>query len=338
MHNSSLKSDSYHGPDISVGNWNTNDESGPVLWRPGNGSKYFVGILTAYLVTRLSDLKSQRSRLEQRITSIDAELRVLDNRFDFRVGQLEATEERWRLKDAEDAVDNFIEYDVGRDWGPDPDDITVEDSLNALVIHRGLDSDDLIQRHREEIEDRWDEIIDELQPSHSIYGAMAAPNNDIYTASGWIQETLWDIYEREKYESQDLEAVATGQEIKTLQDEREVLVGQYKALDPQQLEDSIKSAIVPIGLSVVLPLFIRFLHEVGLVVDVSPSIAIWEPTVVLVLWLIGFIWTLLFVWVRVSDTDDELSESPIPDGKYEMEESEGEATEEPYCTEPEPAE
>lgn len=281
----------------------------------------FVGILTAYLVTRLSDLTSERSRLKQRIESIDAELRILDDRFDFRIDQVEATEERWQQEAAGDVVDNFIEYDVGRDWNPEPDDISVEDALDALVEHRGLNSDDLIQRHREEIQDRWDEIIDELQPTHFIHGPVPAPSNETYTAAGWIQETLWDIYEREKYDTHDLEAVSIGREINTLQDEREVLVEQYKALDPQQLQDSIKAAIVPIGFSVILPLIVRFLHELGWVVRVPSNITILEPIAVTGAWIVGFFWTLGFVWLRVSNTDDQIPESPIPKDEFGKPES-----------------
>lgn len=36
-----------------------------------------------------------------------------------------------------------------------------------------------------------------------------------------------------------------------------------------------------------------------------------EPVVVSIAWIIGFFWTLWFVWVRVSDMGKELPESPL---------------------------
>lgn len=277
----------------------------------------FVGILTAYLVNRLSDLKSERSRLKQRIEAIDAELRVLQLRHDFRIGRLEETEERWKRQDAEDAVDNFIEYTVGRDWNPSPDKVSIGDALDALVDHQNIAEDELIQHHMDVIEERWDEIIENLEPRPpgtlfpSAIGATSS--SDPLRGANWIIEALWKIYDHEKYDTHDLQVLNIRQSVEELQDRRTVLVEQYNSLDPEQLRDSITASIVPIVLSVVLPIFIRLLHELGWVLKAPPYFVPLEPIGVLLAWLVGFFWTLRFVWVRITETDEDIPKSPLSD-------------------------
>jgi hypothetical protein len=275
----------------------------------------FVGILTAYLVTRLSDLKSERSRIKQRVESINAEIRDLSTRYDFRIDQLESTHEQWRREEAEEDVDDFIESNVGTDWNPDSDSISVEEAVEALVEYQDVDEDELVEHHLDMLQDRWDEIIDELEPDPQqiapTVSAEALAGSDPLTGANWVIETLWNIYEREKYDTHDTKAVNIRRELDRLEDEREVLAEEFESLDPKQLKDSIKAAIVPIVLSVVLPLFFRLLHETGLVLRNRPTLASVEPIAVSFAWIVGFFWTLRFVWVRVSDTEEDLPESPL---------------------------
>lgn len=291
----------------------------------------FVGILTAYLVTRLSDLKSERSRIAQRIDSIDAELQVLDRHRERRIENLQQTQTQWQIEDAQDEVDNFIQYNVGDEWNPSPNSATPEDAMDALSHYRDVPEDDLLVAHFEEIEDRWDDIIDKIQPSDpfGVNIPDAALSSETYDSANWIIEAIWNVYEREKYDYNESRATEIYREIEQLEDERKVLVEQYNSADPQQLRDSIKSTIMPIILSVVLPLLVRFLHELGWVLSVSSPVAVVEPVIVLAAWLVGFFWTLRFVWVRVTDTDNELPESPLTDDEHEPEQP----SEEPDDTE-----
>lgn len=275
----------------------------------------FVGILTAYIVTRLSDLKSERSQLRQRIESIDAELEVLETRHDFRINKLEETEEKWRHESAEKDVDQFIEYEVGSRWNPSHEEVTVEDALDALIEYQDLTEDDLIQRHVDTLEERWEEIIDELKPRETVSSLGAMPSADVsnetYEAANWIIEALWNIYEMEKYDTHDTEVMNVRRRVEELLEKRKRLEERYESLDPKQLRDSIKSTIIPIILSVVIPLIARFLHEIGLQSTViSPTMALIEPMIVLIIWIIGFFWTLWFVWKRVTRTDEELQSPP----------------------------
>ncbi|MFC7130540.1 hypothetical protein [Haloferax chudinovii] len=271
----------------------------------------FVGILTAYLVTRLSNLLSERSRLKQRIESIDTELEVLLKDHDYRIERLSETEERWVREDAENHVDQFIKYDVGSDWSPSPEGLTVEDALDGLVEHQDVSEDDLIMHHAELIERRWDEIIDELQPRGPLEMPQVNMTDASITAANWIIEALWNIYDREQYKAHESKALEARREVQQLKEERTVLEEQFESLNPEQLQDSIKAAVIPISLSVIFPLLIRFLHELGFVIIVSPAVALIEPITVLVVWLIGFFWTLRFVWVRVTGSNTELPDSPL---------------------------
>ncbi|WP_323172870.1 hypothetical protein [Natrialba sp. PRR66] len=275
----------------------------------------FVGILTAYLVTRLSDLKSERARLRRRIESIDAELRVLRSRHGFRMDWLEETENRWEQESAEENVDNFIEFNVGDEWDPHPDDVSVGDAIDGMLEHRDMTEEDLIQHHLDTVEERWDEIIDKIQPrdpfllSSNISDAVI--ESDAYTAAGWITDALWEIYDREKYNSNNAEVMNIRRKASQLESERDVLVEQYETLNPKQLNEGIRATIVPITLSVILPIFVRFLHELGWVITVPSILAFIEPIIVLIAWFIGFFWTLYFVWERISNGDDELPNSPL---------------------------
>ncbi|RDI69554.1 hypothetical protein [Halopelagius longus] len=290
----------------------------------------FLGILTAYLVTRLSDLKSERSQIKRQIESIDVELEALDESRSIRINSLEETEERWKIEEAQENVDKFIDHDVGSDWDPSPNNVELEDALNALAEHR-VSGGELIRPHAEELERRWDDLVDELQPMKT--GPLGAPvevaniDSPEATVGNWIVDALWDIYEQEKYDREGSRVSELDLSIEQLSDRRGALVQQYESLDPKQLKDSIKATIVPIGLSVVLPLTVRILHEIGFTLPVPNWALIFEPIGVFAFWLIGFFWTLYFVWVRVTDTNDDLPESPLRDSSETSSQTESDSNE-----------
>jgi hypothetical protein len=262
----------------------------------------FVGILTAYLVTRLSDLKASRSRIRERYDEVVAKIESLETSREKRVESLEQTENQWEIEDAEDDVDSFINYAVDRDWSPAPDAVDVEDALEALVRYRDLEESDVVQHHYDELERRWDEIEEELEPDPFGLAAISnavVPKGDNY----YLIETLWDIYEREHYDSRGRRVTDTTHEIQMLEEQKDDLTTEYDSLSPEQLQESLKTTIVPILLSVILPLTIRFLHEIDFDVSELSSVAFVEPWAVFGLWLIGVFWTLLFVWKRIRDLD-----------------------------------
>jgi len=271
----------------------------------------FVGILTAFLVTRLSDYKSQRTEIKRRVRTIDEELAVLESRYELRQGNLEETEERWRIEQAEDEVDEFIEYTVGRDWNPDPDTVSSTDAVDALVRFDRVAEGELIQHHLDQIESRWNEITDELQSSRHMLGDVDLGGSEEYTAANWIIEALWEIYDQEKYDSEDSSRLNIQKQSEELKREREVLEAQFDAHNPEQLQDGIKESIVPIVLSVVAPLLAIFLIETGLKFSIPWNPQLVEISIVSIVWLCGFFWTLWFLWRRVSNNEDELPEISV---------------------------
>jgi hypothetical protein len=275
----------------------------------------FVGILTAYLITRLSDLKAGRSRIRRQADAINTELESLKTNREERVRTLVETQNRWERETAEDQVDSFISFNVGREWNPSPDAIDPADALDALVQYRDLSEDEVIQHHYDVLVSRWDEIAEKLQPRP--FGQVD-PGKLIDTsemdAANAVRGTLWDIYDREQYDLHDTQVADSTRQIETLEDQRENLHNEYDSLDPQDLQDSIKAMIVPIFLSVILPVLIRFLHEIGFVVSELTSVAFLEPWIVLIAWLLGFFWTLIFIWNRVQNVNEDFPDPPSKQG------------------------
>ena len=286
----------------------------------------FVGILTAYLVTRLSDLKASRSRIRERYNAIVAELESLRTSRESRIETLVQTENQWEIESAEEDVDSFVDFSVGRDWSPAPDAVDIGDALEALVRYRDLEESDVIQHHYDEIERRWDEIEEKLEPDPFGIGTIssgALARDDSY----YINKALWNIYEREHYDSRDRRVTETTHEMQMLEDQRDDLISEYDSLDPEQLRRSLRTTVGPIVLSVIFPLTIRFFHEVGFVVSQFDEAAFLEPWIVFVLWLFGVLWTLLFVWRRIRDIDNRpLNELPKREESDETANHESELT------------
>lgn len=274
----------------------------------------FVGILTAYLVTRLSDLKAGRSRIRRQVDDINIELKSLKTGREERVQTLAETQNRWTRETAEDQVDRFITLNVGREWNPSPDAVNVADALDALIRYRDLEEEAVIQHHYDELENRWSEIIEKLRPQR-----FSDPENLIDTAeidaANMVLDGLWNIYDQERYERRDNEVSDATQRIKELESKREDLKSEYNSLDPQDLQDSVKATAVPIVASVILPLLVRFFHEMSISVSELADVAFLEPWAVLIIWLFGFIWTLWFIWNRVQDMDEKFPDGPTAENE-----------------------
>ena len=267
----------------------------------------FLGIMTAYLVTRLSDLKSGRLRIQRQADAINTELQSLRTGREERVQTLAETHDRWARKKAENHVDDFISLNVSREWNPSPDAVDVADALDALVRYRDLEEDVVIQHHYDELESRWNEIIEKLQPRRS-YDPGDLVDTQAIDAANMIREDLWDIYDQEKYDHRDNQVSDATQRIEELEDRRETLKDEFDSLDPQDLQDSIKATAIPFLCSVILPLLARFFHEVGMSVSELAGVVFIEPWVVLFAWLFGFAWVVRFIRNRVQEMDDEFSD------------------------------
>ncbi|WP_147464934.1 hypothetical protein [Halococcus sp. IIIV-5B] len=260
----------------------------------------FIGILTAYLVQRLSDMKASRTRLRDRYDAVVAELQSLKVSRTARVENLRMTENKWELQEAEEDVDSFIKFDVGHRWSPNPDAVGVVDALDGLVQYQDLEESDVWQHHYDELERRWDEIEKKLRPSPLGISEPFIPREDF----SYITEALWKIYDRERYDSRSRRVTDTTHEIQMLEDRREDLIIEYDSLNPSQLQKSLKSTLIPIFSSIIFPLSVVFLHETGFVVHGFAQMSFLEPVLVFGFWMFGVLWTLFFVWERIHDVNE----------------------------------
>lgn len=93
-----------------------------------SAASVFIGILTALLASNLSNLNTQRERIERRIETIDARLENLDTQYEHFRNTLEEIREQEettrRREQAQDQVDDFIEEYVGKEFDVNPDEFT----------------------------------------------------------------------------------------------------------------------------------------------------------------------------------------------------------------------
>lgn len=72
----------------------------------------FVGLLTAYLVSRIVELKAERRRIERRADTINARIDALKPRQEWRDEQLSQMERWENQQEANNIVDEFIYHQV----------------------------------------------------------------------------------------------------------------------------------------------------------------------------------------------------------------------------------
>ncbi|GAA3877821.1 hypothetical protein GCM10022627_33150 [Haloarcula argentinensis] len=247
--------------------------------------------------------------------SINTELEVIDERHDVHEHLLESTEDRWNREDAESHVDNFIEFDVGRDWDPDPDNVSLQDAFEAMITHRDLSRDQITEYHTEVLENRWEELISELTPDRGL-GSVPVDTSE-YDAANMVIEALWNIYDREKYDMNENMYLEFKKDLEQLQKERENLIEEFEASDPQQLKESLKWTVFPILFSVSSPILYSLLHQTGLTLRTPDVFTIIEPVVITLIWLVGLVSSLYFLWRKISETQNSIPESPIDSGEAE---------------------
>lgn len=269
----------------------------------------FIGILTALLASNLSNLKSERGRIRRRIETIDARLESLDNQYETLQEQLQDVIDWEESNEAQDRVDEFIDNHVGAEFNPD--------NLNIDLVRQEfsdfLGVDDLNEYQEEALLENYEEIREELTPDTTGYGLMGAPlpdsavlDSEIVAANHQI-ENRWEIHMEERFNRDYRRFIQTNTEIQSLRQERQDLVNRYQSLDPTDIIDTLRAAVVSIGLSVGVPLSAYFFHAVF----ENPLIQLpnWiEPTVVFLLWGGG----LAYVFYHLSDELGGQSD-PLPD-------------------------
>jgi len=278
----------------------------------------FVGLLNAYLVSRISGLKGERRQIEQRVKSINARLEPLREHYGWREEQISEQVERRAEEQAEEDIENFIDYHVGDEWSTNPDDLNLDEIIDGLTDYLECDRSDLTEYHVEEIRDRWTDIQNELRPSSSrgMFGMGAEipdiPVDSSTQAANYQIETQWEIYDRTLLDRRNADFASVETEINSLREERDRLSQQYSRVDPRNLVDGVKSTGWAIVLSVGVPMLTYLLHAIDLTI-IIPFGNIVEPVIVFASWSVGLILTFQYVWDEVTDVEDNLPELPSDD-------------------------
>lgn len=254
----------------------------------------FIGILTALLASNLSNLNAQRERIERRIETIDARLENLDTQYEHFSETLqeirEQEESSQRREQAEEQVDEFLKEYVGDEFDIAPGELTPRRLQQEFANYLGVDR--LNEEQHEVLKEHFEDVQDALTPAPpgivpSIDpGVMVDPS---VTATNRQIKHQWQIHTEERYNRNYRRWIQTMTEIRSLQDERERLVGRHESLDPSHIQGSLRATVVTIVLSVGLPLFAYLLRvaEVSFVTNVP----VWlEPAGIFLIWIIGLVY------------------------------------------------
>jgi len=273
----------------------------------------FVGILTALLASNLSNLNTERERIERRIETIDSRLENLDTQYVHFRDTLEdirdAEEADQRREQAEEQVDNFIEEHIGVEFTADPDELTPRQLQQEFEDY--LNRDRLNEEQHDALQDHYEDIESALTPTSRF--AMVQPPDGTFVDSEIIAsnqqiEHQWQIHTEERFNRNYRRWVQTMTEIRSLQDERARLVARHESLDPSNIRDSLRATVVTIGLSVGIPLLFYLFH----VVEVSfLSLPQWvEPTIIFVVWICGLYYVFNHLRNQLNGMNGNLPEEP----------------------------
>lgn len=299
----------------------------------------FVGLLTAYLVSRIVGLKSERRRIEKRIVSIHARIEALKEHHEWRDEQLSEIDRRKAEQEAGDIVDKFIRQCVGDNWDPDPDTISLEETVQALVDYHCVDSDDLSQFHAEAVSERLSEIMEELRPNPR--GPLGYPTPLDQIDPGLLSSdsetiALWDIHRDSIYERRISDFAEVDTEIDSLRKERERLMSHYEGSDPTELMGVLRSTGWIIFFSVFIPLFAYLLNSIRLLYSVPFGNTV-EPVLVFSSWCLGLGLTYRYIEQDILTPEDSLPDSPLSDESEENDYTENENAGDPNNGEAAPA-
>lgn len=272
----------------------------------------FIGILTALLASNLSNLNTQRERIERRIETIDARLENLDTQYEHFRDTLEKIREQeevtQRREQAQDQVDEFIEEYVGIEFDINPDELTPERLQYELAQYLG--ENELNEEQHEVLQDRFEDVQDALTPSSGLMGDVDLNLTDpSLIASNRQIEHQWQIHTEERYNRNYRRWVQTMTEIRSLQDERERLLGRHESLDPSRIRESLRVTVVTIILSVGVPVFAYLLQVSNIVI--APNLQPWvKPTAIFVIWVVGLIYVFKHLRDQLAGDGGEVPNEP----------------------------
>lgn len=273
----------------------------------------FVGLLTAYLVSRIVGLKAECRRIEKRVKSIDARIDSLQNYREWRDNQISDMDRRNAEMNAAEQVDDFIEEYVGDVWSPSPSQVDFEELKTAFIEYMNIDPEDFTDHHADALAERDGDALEELQPqSSSMLDLGGMPPSTEIVAANRQTEALWDIHWDTVYERRTSDYVEIATEMKSLTNEREQLVSHYEESNPTELMGVLRSTGWIILFSVFIPLLVYLFNSIGVVYPM-PSGDSWEAVFVFLSWCFGLGLTYRYIERDVLTSERFLPESPLAD-------------------------
>lgn len=283
----------------------------------------FIGILTALLVSDLSNIKAEQSRIRRRVEAIDSRLRSLRYQREVLEDRLDNIEEIWEeeraKKQAEEQVDDFIDYAE--------DNITQSDFTPRMILQEFADFIDaevgnLNDNQKDELRNKRDDIERAFEPpkpdpflgiSHNLHREITP-----ITKPEYVQiEQQRQLRRDEKYTRDDRQLIQTITEMRSLHREREKLETRYRSLDPASIVHTLLVSVVAIIASVVVPsVFLAFRVTDTVLVPLPNWV---EPTAVFLLWAVGLALVFFYLGRKLWQDPDKLPEEPEMEtsmGKY----------------------
>lgn len=277
----------------------------------------FIGVLTAILASKVSNLKSERNQIEHRIETIDARLESLEDQRKELEEHIEDILQLWEHEDeleyAREQVREFIEKYVDDEFTADPESLTFEDVTEAYADFAGKSKIDIRTDEYilDELEERSDDIKQELEGRSSIT-AEADIGPDADAAATYRQtEAQQRIHQREEYNRYQHRWHQTKTELQSLQTERYRLDSRYSSLDSSPITSTLRVGVGTIILSVVFPSVAYLLREMEVtIIELQPWV---EPTLIFSSWVIGLTLIFYHLYKELSEDPDKLPNEPDVD-------------------------
>ncbi|MFC5971486.1 hypothetical protein ACFPYI_09105 [Halomarina salina] len=272
----------------------------------------FLGLLSAYLTSRIAGMQSERDSIRRRVEAVDARRRSLREQRELIRDEIEGIEEKWAREERESKakrdIKEFIDDHAGEDWSPAPKDVEFTDVLDEVASFVNVPRDALPAEHIDEASERFGDILYVLEKAQIPYARPdpLALMGDIATATNADSSNRWAVQERERYDAQRSRLVEVSTEMSALQRERESLSDRFENTDPEQLRSNLKDVGLAAIASVIFPLVVAGMHVSGLVVPGIPFATTIEPLVVFAIWVVGLGVVFAHMNSELTDNDDSL--------------------------------
>lgn len=225
----------------------------------------FIGILTALLVSNISNTRTEQAQILHRIKTIDSRLESLDEQREELEDQIEdvlwAMEKEDLEEDAEVRVSEFIEECVGDEYSPDPHSVDLESATKAFADFEGIDEKEVQTNEflADEIEDRLDEIRCKIGGPSQSTTANVQPSPEQVAAQQQM-DIQRRIHQREQHNNFQNRWHQTKSDIQALQNERAKLTPRFEAIGTTE-ENLLRAISLASIFSVVLPLIAYWIRD-----------------------------------------------------------------------------